>query len=460
MDAGSTIEPVRSSGQIIKKMRKIFPVILLLFIALSTGATSGSISEPSTQLTLLKVGRLLDLKTGAYLKNQGVLVEGGRIRKVGAFDSLRRGAPKGVKIIDLGRAVVLPGLIDCHSHLFLSSDGRNDRTKEMTAEERQRVAEKNALEILTAGITTVRNVGHSGVRGDAVLRDAINGRKIPGLRVLAATRKLTPPEGQPLTGASVTKEILERDFLPIGSVEEARRAVGSAIEAGADVIKVVMDVGKKILSPDEIKAIVEEAHRAKIKVAAHATTRDAIKRAAEAGVDSIEHGNEATDEALRLMAERGIFLVPTDFTPDSIRLVFAADLERNPQDKEDFEGYIKDYASKMPDRLRRALKAGVRIAAGSDMIFTYPGKTRGQASLLVLQALQSEGMKPLDCLRAATLNASELLGWQDRIGTIEAGKYADIIAVEGDPLKDLSELQRVRFVMKDGRVMKDEITRP
>lgn len=440
-------------------MRKIFTLILLLSIALSIGAPSVSRSEAASQSILLKVGRLLDLKTGAYLENQGVLVEEGRIRRVGAFQTVRRSAPRGARIIDLGRAVVLPGMIDCHTHLFLSSDGRTDRTREMTEDERWRLAAQNALETVMAGITTVRNVGHSGVRGDAALRDAVNAGKIQGPRILAATRKLTPPEGQPLTGASVTKEVLERDFLPLSSVEDARRAVRSAVSQGADVIKVVVDVGKRVLTLDQMKAIVEEAHRAKVRVAAHATSRDAIRTAAEAEVDSVEHGNEASDDALRLMAERRIFLVPTDYTPDSMRLIFAADVARNPGDKEDFEAYIKDYAAKMPDRLTRALKAGVRIAAGSDMIFLYPGKTRGQASLLVLQALESEGMKPLECIRAATINASELLGLQNLLGTIEAGKYADIIAVEGDPLRDLSEFQRVRFVMKGGQVIKDEITR-
>jgi imidazolonepropionase-like amidohydrolase len=436
-------------------MLKRFLALLLLFIALTPGVSS----HASSQATLLKVGRLLDVRTGAYLLHQGVLVEDGRIKEVGKFEGVRRSAPKGVKVIDLTRATVLPGLIDCHSHIFLSNDGRTDRTEGMSDEERMRVAERNALELLTAGVTTVRNVGHSGVRGDAALRDAIKARSFPGLRILAATRKLTPPEGQPLTGNAVSKEILQRDNLPIANVDEARRAVLSAVDAGADVIKVVVDVGQKLLSLEELKAIVEEAHRAKVKVAAHATTAEGAKRAAEAGVDSIEHGNEATDETFQLMARRGIFLVPTDYTAASMRLIFASDVERNPKDREDFEGFIKDYAAKTPERLRRALKAGVRIAAGSDMIFMYPGKTRGQASLLVLETLNGEGLPALECIRAATTNAADLLGWQDRIGTIEAGKLADIIAVEGDPLLDLSQFQRVRFVMKDGVVIKDELAK-
>lgn len=442
--------------------RSAFCILTSLFVLalLSAGGASSRAGGKSaaSQVTLLKVGRLLDVKTGEYLVDQGVLVEQGRIKAVGEFKSIRRDAPKDVKVIDLGRAAVLPGLIDCHSHLFLSNDGRLDRTSALTDEERWRVAERNAHELLMAGVTTVRNLGHSGVRGDAALRDAIKARTYPGLRILAATRKLTPPGGQPLTDDPVSKETLAKDFLTIGNVDEARNAVLSAIDAGADVIKTVVDVGPKLLSLDEMKAIVDEAHRAKVKVAAHATTAEGAKIAAEAGVDSIEHGNDASDETLRLMAARGIFLVPTDFTPDSLRQIYAADLERNPKDKGDLEQYIKAYALKMPKRLQRALKAGVRIAAGSDVFFMYPGKTRGQASLLIIETLHSEGMPRLDCIRAATINAAELLGWQDRIGTIEAGKFADIIAFKGDPLKDLSEFQRVQFVMKDGVVIYDELT--
>jgi imidazolonepropionase-like amidohydrolase len=435
-------------------------VWLLISLTFSAIPSFGRGVDVSSQATLLKVGRLLDVRKGAYLLHQGVLVERGRIRAVGDFERVKRRAPAGVKIVDLGRSTVLPGLIDCHSHLFLSNDGRVDRTKEMSPEERRRVAERNSLELLQAGVTSVRNLGHSGVRGDAMLRDAIKAGKFPGPRIVAATRKLTPPGGQPLTGNDVSKEILAQDFLTVANVDEARRAVRDAEGAGASVIKVVVDVGRNLLGLEEIKAIVDEAHQLKLKVAAHATTEEGARRAALAGVDSIEHGTEASDETFRLMAERGIFLVANDYTADALRQIFAANLMSSPEDRPDFEGWLKDYTVKSPQRLQRALKAGVRIALGSDMIFAFPGKTRGQASLLVLEALRGEGMETIDCIRAATTNAAALLGWQDQAGAIEAGKFADIIAVEGDPLKDLSVLQRVRFVMKDGRVIRDDFTRP
>lgn len=439
-------------------MLRVLPAILLLLALLSEGALSGSGSR-APQVTLLKVGRLLDVKSGAYLENQGVLIERGRISAVGAFESVRRNAPRGVKVLDLGQSVVLPGLIDCHSHLFLSNDGQVDRTAGMTEEERLRLAERNALELLRGGVTTARNVGHSGTRGDAVLRDRVDAGKITGPRIIPATRKLTPPGGQPLGASAVTKAILARDFLTVSNEDEARRAVRKAAADGAGVIKIVVDVGKNLLGLNEIKAIVEEAYVLKLKVAAHATTEEGARWAALAGVASIEHGTEANDETFRMMTERGIFLVANDYKPEHLRQIFAANLASQPTLRADFEAWLKDYTQKTPARLQRALKAEVRIAFGSDMIFAFPGKTRGQASLLVLEALQSEGLAPLECVRAATVNAAELLGWQARIGTIEQGKLADIIALDGDPLKDISELQRVRFVMKGGVIVKDEPSR-
>ena len=437
-------------------LKRVF--ILLLIITLVPAWSLAQTARPaSAPFTLLRIGRLLDVRKGAVLLNQGVLIEGERIRAVGRFQSVKRRAPRGVRVIDLGRAMALPGLIDCHTHLWLASDGRLDTTAGMTDDERQQLAARNARETLEAGITTVRNVGHSGVRGDAALRDSINAGQILGPRILAATRKLTPPGGQPLANNPATPEILKKDFLIVAGVDEARRAVREAVASGADCIKVVVDVGPKLLSVDELKAVVDEAHLLKMKVAAHATTAEGTRRAAEASVDSIEHATDASAETFSLMAARGIFLVPTDYTAESLWQIFAADVGRNPQERDDFEAYIKGYSEKIPQRLASALKAKVRVASGSDMYFVFPGKTRGQASLMVLDALRREGLAPLEVIRAATVNAAELLGWQDRAGAIEAGKFADIIAVEGDPLKNILEFQRVRFVMKGGRVVKNEL---
>jgi imidazolonepropionase-like amidohydrolase len=404
---------------------------------------------------LIKTQRLLDVRTGQYLSNQGVLVENERIKEVGDYRSLLKNAPKTAVVTDLGDLTLLPGLVDSHSHLFSADDGRVDTTSEMSTDQRQHLAARNAREILEAGITTIRNLGGSGVRGDAVLRDRINADQIIGPRIIAATRKLTPPGGQ---GNSLSQEIIERAFLPVSGEEGARQAVREAIKSGANVIKVVVNFGPRLLSLEDMKAIVDEANQHKLRVAAHATSEKAITTAIHAKVNSVEHGSEATEEMLRMMSERGIFLMLNLYTPSPLRQIFSAELQRSPQDKADFEAYLKNTAEQSPRLLQRAMSSGVKIVAGSDMVFIYPGKTRGQASLIVLNALQEYGMPPIDIIRSATINAADLLGWQDSIGTIEAHKYADLIAVKGDVLKDIRALETVGFVMKGGRIIKHEIS--
>lgn len=439
-------------------MLKKIAILALSFVACGTfsfAQDDGTSSNHSSKVTLIKVSRLLDTVSGTYLMNQSVLIENGRIKAVGAFAAVRARAPKSTKVIDLGRATLLPGLIDCHSHLFSADDGRLSTTAQMNEAERRQLGARNAREYLEAGVTTVRNLG-SGVDSDVQLREQINSGRISGPRIVAAMRKLTPPGGQE---SSLPAEEINRKYLPLSGVDDARRAVREAVAAGVDVIKVIVDVGQRRLRPEEMMAIVEEARRAERKVAAHAVSEAAITTAVEAGVDSIEHGNEASDKALQLMSERKIFLVLNLHTTEALRRIFAATLRREPNETIDFEAFLKQNAEETPRRIARAVKAGVRVVLGSDMNFIYPGKTRGEAALMVLQAYKNGGLPPLEAIRAATLNAAELLGWQDRIGTIEVNRFADLIAVEGDPLKDITELQRVRFVMKGGEVVRNGINR-
>ncbi|HEX8650509.1 MAG TPA: amidohydrolase family protein [Pyrinomonadaceae bacterium] len=405
------------------------------------------------------------MRTGSLLVDQAILIEGERIKKVGASAAVSRHAPAGARVIDLSRATVLPGLIDCHTHLLSIWDGRLGTDEaailaiaQMSMAERALMGAAMAREDLEAGITTVRDLGLSGINGDVALRNAINAGWVQGPRILASTRKLTPAGGQLHSQSVLSREIVAQEYAVVNGPEEARRAVREATSMGADVIKVVIDAGARVLTLEEMKAIVDEAHRSKIKVAVHATTELGTRTAVEAFADSIEHGSVISDQTLRAMKERGIFLVPTDFTAASIRSIVLTPRNLSPEDMADLEGYLKGYAETVPQRLRRAMKIGVKIAAGSDMLFKFPGKTRGQASLLLYEALRDEGMSPLEIIRAATVNAAELLGWQDRVGTLEANRYADLIAVEGDPLKDITELQRVKFVMKGGQVIKDDLT--
>lgn len=224
--------------------------------------------------------------------------------------------------------------------------------------------------------------------------------------------------------------------------------------AGADVIKVVADDGARILNAAEMKAVVDEARRVKVKVAVHATTSDGVKAAIEAGVDSIEHGDEATDDDFRAMHDKGIFLAPTLRTAETFRDLYLKPFSFTPEEQAGFEQAVKEIIDAGVNKTQRAAKAGVKIAAGSDMWQRYPGKTRGEATIPMFEALRNTGLPAIEVIRAGTSNAAELLGWQDRVGAIEAGKFADLIAVAGDPLRDISELRRVKFVMKGGVVVR------
>lgn len=407
-------------------------------------------AQGSRRVLLVRAGRVLDVRAGAYLRGAGVLVEGGRVREVGAFAAMRRRLPRGARVIDLGRLTLVPGLLDAHTHLFSAYDGRLDTTAGMGAGERRRLAERSAGEMLDAGFTTVRDLGGSGGR-DAELRDRIGAGRVRGPRVLAATRKLTPPGGQ---GANLPREVVEREYLEVSGEEGARRAVRAAVAAGADVIKVVVDVGPQVLSAGELRAVVGEARARGRKVAAHATSEAGITNAVEAGVDSIEHGTEATPELLALMRRRGVALVLNVHRTETLRAIFAAELRRSPGEAADFEAYVRRSAARTPALIREAVRAGVRVVAGSDVVHIHPGRTRGGAALLELEALRHWGLPAPEVVRAATVYAAELLGLQDSAGAIEPGRVADLVAVEGDPLADVGALGRVRFVMKGGAVVR------
>jgi imidazolonepropionase-like amidohydrolase len=299
-----------------------------------------------------------------------------------------------------------------------------------------------AREDLESGITTVRSLGHSGIDGDTELRDGINTGRLPGPRMLASGRKLmTPGEYLQNLNPALAEPILQQEFLLIDGTERAPQAVRQNTFQNVDVIKVSADEN---LTVPELAAVVEGAHRQHLKVAVHAAETTSIQTAIEAGADSIEHGDFVTDEQLRQMRDKGIFLMltPTFYggfflkiTEPSIVMspaVHAAEVSSAARGRTRYDELVQ-----------RVLKSGVKFAAGSDMYWFYPGKTRGEASIATLVNLRQAGMPALDVIRAVTINAAEMLRWQDRIGAVEPGEFADLVGVAGDPIADITELERV-----------------
>src|SRR5436190_4502392 len=446
---------------------RIFLVFVLLLFAAERVAAEAPVFN-----ALIKAGRLLDPRSGNVLSPAAVLIENGKIKEVGPPPKVLTHAPGDVKTIDLGSATLLPGLIDSHTHLFLDiivppETERHRHENGIFAPglllaivesptKRALMGAHLAREDLESGITTVRNLGHSGIDGDTELRDAIKAGRVSGPRILASGRKLIT-RGQYLQNLNpaLADAILQQEFLLIDGTDRARQAVRQNEFQNVDVIKVSADEN---LTVPELAAAVAEAHRQHLKVAVHAVDKTSIQTAIDAGADSIEHGNEATDAQVKQMRDKGIFfdLTPTfygGFLMKISELSIVISAGSRAVDASSAAGRKQRY-----DQLvRRVLKSGVKFAAGSDMCWFYPGKTRGEASTATFVNSRTAGMPALDVIRAITVNAAEMLGWADRIGSIQPGKFADLIAVAGDPVADITELERVRFVMKDGKVFRSDL---
>jgi imidazolonepropionase-like amidohydrolase len=438
----------------------------MVFAAVAFLATN----SPAT-VTQLKAGRLLDPRTGNVLSPAAVFIEDNKIKEVGSPSQLQAHAAAGAKIIDLGNATLLPGLIDSHTHLFLDIIVPPELEQQRhfnglfapgmllaiieSPSKRVLMGAQFAREDLESGITTVRNLGHSGIDGDTELRDAINAGRVVGPRILASGRKLiTRGSYVQNLNPALADAILQQEFLLIDGVDQARQAVRRNAFQNVDVIKVTADEN---LTVAELAAVIEEAHREHLKVAVHAPDKVSIQTAIDAQADSIEHGNETTDAQLKQMRDKGIFLDLTPTFNDGFYLkITEPSIVISPASRADAVSRNASRKEHYDQLVQRVLKSGVKFAAGSDMCWFYPGKSRGQASAETLVKLRDAGMRPLDVIRSITTNAAEMLGWQDRIGSIEPGKFADLVGVAGDPVADISELERVQFVMKEGKLIRNE----
>ena len=422
--------------------------ILAFLLSSETFAQSAPI-EPRGNSIVVRVGQILDVRSGTYVKGAAIYVEGERIKAVGPAADVLKQAPTTARIIDLGDATMLPGLIDCHTHLMARIPdvphgyGVNLLTKSQAYRALEGVA--NARMTLEAGFTTVRDVENEGSGyTDVALRDAINEGLVEGPRMLVATRGIAAV-GQYLPfRISADLSGFPTGAQMISGPDEARRAVREQIGHGADLIKIYADWSYPTLTVAEMQVIVEEAHKARRKVAAHATTPEGIRNAVLAGVDSIEHGHRADRAALELMKSKGIYLVPT------LSVVDAA-IAKKPDDwpAQEREALLES----MREAVATAKELGVKIADGSDPAsIERHGKNAEE-----LEAMTRRGLTTLEAIRAATTTAADLIGWPNDVGTIEVGKFADLIAMQGDPIADIAVLQRVKFVMKSGRIIKNEL---
>jgi imidazolonepropionase-like amidohydrolase len=416
---------------------------------LPAGSAWGAASSDAPVQTVVRAARVLDVRSGAYIRDAAVYIEGERVKSVGPAAEVMKSVPGGAKTIDLGQVTVLPGLIDCHTHLMDRSEGGpyGYEMQLLTKSQAARALEgaADARVTLEAGFTTVRDVESEGSGyADVALRDAINEGLVQGPRMRVATRGIAAL-GQYLPGG-ISPDLVgfPTGAQMVSGVEEARRAVREQIGNGADLIKVYADWAYPTLTVAEMQVVVEEAHKAGRKVAAHATTPEGIRNALVAGVDSIEHGHHADRADLELMKAKGVYLVPTLSGTD-------AHFARKPEDYNSPKA--KAFLEDMRQALVTAKALGVKIADGSD-----PGSAeRHGKNAEELVSMARRGLTPIEAIRAATLSAADLIGWPDDVGALEAGKYADLIAVDGDPLIDLTILQHVRFVMKGGHVVKDEL---
>lgn len=438
------------------KLKFFLSVLLFFAFQISNAQNLGAPGEQKGKgVVVLKAAQIIDGTGAAPIKNGLIIVTDNRITAVGASGNVR--IPSGAKVIDLGNATLLPGFIDAHTHIIGrvlgDPEGQNARFRDYDSFGAI-LAVGNAERTLLAGFTTIRNVGAPNF-DDLALRKAINEGWIHGPRMMTAAHSLG------ITGGHCDENgfkpgMADGDYRTgiADGVEQVRAAVRYQVKYGADVIKTCATggvlsegdaVGATQYTFEELKAMVEEAEKLERKVAAHAHGTEGIKIAVRAGVASIEHGSFLDEEGARMMAEKGTYLVPTLMAGETVEK-----LARN--------GILKGYraekalaaAAAMRNAIKIAVANNVKIALGTDA-GVIPHGTNGHEFTLMAEW---GGMRPMDAIVAGTMGSARLLGWDKNIGSLSVGKYADIVAVSGDPLQDVKRMENAIFVMKNGVVYK------
>jgi imidazolonepropionase-like amidohydrolase len=402
------------------------------------------------QVVAIRAGTVIDPAHGTSAKDQIILVDKGKIVSIGAGVAI----PAGAEVIDLSHEWVAPGLIDAHTHMTLTEIAGDAPFESFYLNQSSTLRGlrglHNAMEVLRAGFTTLRDVGNSAEWAMSDVRRAIDFGWFVGPTIIDSGKIIAPFGGQSRDIPPRQGPFWQFEYMDADGPAEIRKAVRTNIYYGAGVIKLVADNNPYHYSVDEFRAAVDEAHRAGIPVAVHVYAGDALDNAIEAGVDSIEHGFDLSDAQLKRMKDKGIFLVGTDFPRAHLDIVGTSG------------GILPDpavLAPKIIDRLKRAHRIGVRMAFGSDTVIDMPGRTRADLMFDYLAVWRAAGVPPTDILRAMTSDAAELLRVSKVRGNIGAGLSADLVAMPGNPLDEIENLRKIDFVMKDGKIVRQPMAR-